>query len=133
RAAARLRKRPARTDAPQRARTIRPATGRRLAPLYLEPHGRERLSLIGELRRAPTRDKVEPGENQLSATLAWLADHSDAFARALGGCCSPTRISTRGGAARPRTKRAYGGSAHSPEPRATLRVIPRSPTGEPRT
>jgi hypothetical protein len=53
-------------------------------PVYIDPGRRlERLSLLGELTKLPSKPAFVPAEDQLTAALAWLADHSDHFARAL--------------------------------------------------
>jgi hypothetical protein len=55
-----------------------------LTPVYFDPSRRlGRLSLLGELTKLPSRPGFVPAEDQLTAALAWLADHSDDFARAL--------------------------------------------------
>lgn len=53
-------------------------------PVYIDPSSKhQRLSLIGELTKLPSRPAQVPAEDQLTAVLAWLADHSEQFARAL--------------------------------------------------
>lgn len=51
-------------------------------PVYVDPHSKhQRLSLIGELTKLPSRPEHVPAEDQLTAAVAWLTDRSEAFAR----------------------------------------------------
>jgi hypothetical protein len=53
-------------------------------PVYIDPSSKhQRLSLIGELTKLPSRPAQVPAEDQMTAALAWLADHSEQLARAL--------------------------------------------------
>src|SRR4051794_29481263 len=53
-------------------------------PVYIDPNSKhQRLSLIGELTKLPSRPAQVPAEDQMTAALAWLADHSEQLARAL--------------------------------------------------
>jgi hypothetical protein len=53
-------------------------------PVYIDPHSKhQRLSLSGELTKLPSRPAQVPAEDQMTAALAWLADHSEKLARAL--------------------------------------------------
>jgi hypothetical protein len=53
-------------------------------PVYIDPSSkRQRLSLMGELTKLPSRPAHVPAEDQMTAALAWLADHSEQLARAL--------------------------------------------------
>jgi hypothetical protein len=53
-------------------------------PVYSDPTLKHQpLSLIGELTKLPPRPAHVPAEDQLTAALAWLADRSDPFVRAL--------------------------------------------------
>lgn len=54
-------------------------------PVYIDPSSKhQRLSLIGEMTKLPSRPAQVPAEDQMTAALAWLADHSEQLARALG-------------------------------------------------
>jgi len=54
-----------------------------LGHVYVDPTGpRRRPSLVGGLMDFPTKARLSPVENQLTATLAWLLDRSERFARA---------------------------------------------------
>jgi hypothetical protein len=54
-------------------------------PVYIDPSSKhQRLSLIGELTKLPSRPAQVLAEDQMTAALAWLADHSEQLARALG-------------------------------------------------
>ena len=53
-------------------------------PVYIDPSAKhQRLSLIDELTKLPSRPAQVPAEDQMTAALAWLADHSEQLARAL--------------------------------------------------
>jgi hypothetical protein len=53
-------------------------------PVYIDPSSKHhRLSLIGEMTKLPSRPAQVPAEDQMTAALAWLADHSEELARAL--------------------------------------------------
>lgn len=53
-------------------------------PVYTDPTLKlQPLSLVGELTKLPSRPAQVPAEDQLSAVVAWLADHSEVFARAM--------------------------------------------------
>lgn len=55
-------------------------------PVYRDPTDKhERLSLIGELTKLPSRPAHVPAEDQLSAAVAWIADRSTDFAQAFCG------------------------------------------------